>query len=263
MTALTRHLRALTEATTLEEAWRLHVAMMAEYGFDRLLYGYTRHLTPNSIGDIRDAVVLSNHAPDYLAGYIGRGLYRDAPMLAWARTNTGPVSWALLDVWMAEGRLGAAARAVMAFNHRHGVVAGCSISFHEVSPRFGGAIALCARAGMTQAEVDALWAREGETITLLNNVAHLKFTRLPCPNDRRLTRRQREVLEWVADGKTMQEAAAILGVSPATVEKHLRNAREALGAGTTAQALVKAAMANQVFTLRRLAAADANLQTPG
>ncbi|PKP84426.1 MAG: LuxR family transcriptional regulator [Alphaproteobacteria bacterium HGW-Alphaproteobacteria-2] len=263
MTALTRYLRTLTEAETLDEAWRLHVAKMADYGFDRLLYGYTRHLTPSSTGDIRDAVVLSNHSREYLAGYIGRGLYRNAPMLAWARANTRPVSWALLDAWMAEGRLSAAECAVVAFNRRLGVVAGYSISFREVSPRFGGVVSLCARAGMTQAEVETLWAREGETIVLLNNVAHLKFTRLPCPNGRRLTRRQREVLEWVADGKTMQEAALILGVSPGTVEKHLRNAREALGAGTTAQALVKAAMANQVFTLRGLEPSAADLREAG
>lgn len=256
-------MRALTEAATLEEAWHLHVAKMAEYGFDRLLYGHTRHLTPTSTGDIRDAVVLSNHSREYLSGYIGRGLYRDAPMVGWARANTGSVSWALLDTWMAEGRLNAAARAVVAFNRRHGVVSGYSISFREVSPRFGGVIGLCAREGMTQAEVDALWAREGETLTLLNNIAHLKFTRLPCPNGRRLTRRQREVLEWVADGKTMHESAQILGVSPATVEKHLRNAREALGVGTTAQALVKVALANQVFTLRGLAPRETDPGEPG
>lgn len=263
MIALTSHLRALTDATTVEEAWGLHVAKMADYGFDRLLYGHTRNLTPTSTGDIRDAVVLSNLPREYLIGYIGRGLYRDAPTLAWGRTNAGPTSWSRLKQWEAEGHLDDRQRAVLAFNRRHGVIAGYSISFREVSPRFGGIIALCARAGMTQTDVDALWAREGETITLLNNVAHLKFTRLPCPNGRRLTPRQREVLEWVADGKTMLEAALILGVSPGTVEKHLRNAREALGANSTAQALVKAAMANQVFTLRGLEPRSADLREAG
>jgi DNA-binding CsgD family transcriptional regulator len=36
-----------------------------------------------------------------------------------------------------------------------------------------------------------------------------------------LTRRQREIMEWIAEGKTSAEAAIILDISPRTVEKHL------------------------------------------
>ena len=45
---------------------------------------------------------------------------------------------------------------------------------------------------------------------------------------RALSPRQRESLEWVADGKTTQDVALLMGVSAAMVEKHLRLAREAL-----------------------------------
>jgi len=66
---------------------------------------------------------------------------------------------------------------------------------------------------------------------------------------RPLTRRQREVLEWVGDGKTVQDIALLMGLTPATVEKHLRLAREALEVGTTAQAVLKASYQNQIFVL--------------
>jgi LuxR family transcriptional regulator, quorum-sensing system regulator SdiA len=82
---------------------------------------------------------------------------------------------------------------------------------------------------------------------MLNNVFHLKATSLPYTGVNPLTARQREVLEWVGDGKTMLDIAAILGVAPATVEKHLRLAREALGVETTAQAVLKASYKNQIF----------------
>jgi DNA-binding CsgD family transcriptional regulator len=36
-----------------------------------------------------------------------------------------------------------------------------------------------------------------------------------------LTEREREVLRWVADGLSNQEAAAVLGVLPATIKTHL------------------------------------------
>ena len=51
------------------------------------------------------------------------------------------------------------------------------------------------------------------------------------------------------DGKTTQDAAEIMGLTPATVEKHLRLAREALDVETTAQAVLKASFQNQIFVL--------------
>ena len=64
-----------------------------------------------------------------------------------------------------------------------------------------------------------------------------------------LTNRQREVLEWVGDGKTTQDIATIMDLTPATVEKHLRLARESLDVETTAQAVLKASFQNQIFLL--------------
>jgi hypothetical protein len=59
------------------------------------------------------------------------------------------------------------------------------------------------------------------------------------------------VLELVADGKTMQDIAIVLERNVATVEKHLRGARDALGVETTAQAVRKASVLNQIFRLDR------------
>ncbi|MEL7089988.1 MAG: helix-turn-helix transcriptional regulator, partial [Planctomycetota bacterium] len=104
--------------------------------------------------------------------------------------------------------------------------------------------------GMSQDEVDAMWDEHGNDIQLMNNIAHLKILTLPYVSPKRvLTRRQREALEWVGDGKTMQDIAVLMGLTSATVEKHLRLAREALAVETTAQAVLKAAFANQMFIL--------------
>ena len=53
------------------------------------------------------------------------------------------------------------------------------------------------------------------------------------------------------DGKTTQDIAFLLGLTAATVEKHLRLAREALDVDTTAQAVLKAAFYNQMFVLEQ------------
>jgi DNA-binding CsgD family transcriptional regulator len=52
-----------------------------------------------------------------------------------------------------------------------------------------------------------------------------------------LTRREREILAWVARGKTNREVAAALHLSPGTVRKHLDNVYAKLGVGSRAGAV--------------------------
>ena len=53
--------------------------------------------------------------------------------------------------------------------------------------------------------------------------------------DRALTGRQREVLQFVAGGKTNKEIARLLGISPKTAEFHKAAVSNALGLRTTAE----------------------------
>jgi len=55
-----------------------------------------------------------------------------------------------------------------------------------------------------------------------------------------LTAREREVLEWVAAGKTNRDIAAILGARPRTIEKHLERIYEKLGVETRTAAAARA-----------------------
>lgn len=52
-----------------------------------------------------------------------------------------------------------------------------------------------------------------------------------------LTRRENEVLLWLAEGKTNAEIAVILGISPRTVAKHLENLFSKLGFENRASAI--------------------------
>jgi DNA-binding CsgD family transcriptional regulator len=54
-----------------------------------------------------------------------------------------------------------------------------------------------------------------------------------------LTPREREVLEWVAAGKTDRDVAAIVGISPRTVHKHLQHAYAKLGVETRTAAVMR------------------------
>lgn len=240
----------LTNTNQVEDLWKKHCDRMASLGFDRLIYGFTRFMTQTSFGDPNDFVILSNHSQAYLKGFVEDGLYRHAPMVQWALENEGAGSWRALGKLIETGALSDNMSKVVEFNLTHKVHAGYTISFKSVSSRSKGAIALTARAEYTQDRVDEIWAEHGTDITLMNNLVHLKILTLPMvlPNQT-LTPRQREALEWVGDGKTMQDIAQIMGLTQATIEKHLRLARETLNVETTAQAVAKAAFQNQMYVL--------------
>ncbi len=247
MTDILGHLDAMIATTDVGDLWGLHAEKMRSYGFDRLIYGLTRHGGPSTVGSPEDWLILSTQTSEYMRAFIEGGLYFEAPMLRWALKNKGACSWR----WMADAdsiaNLTPAERRVLEFNRSMGVTAGYTISFLSVSERVRGAIALTAQVGMSQDDVDEIWTDRGCQILLINNIMHLKVQTLPFSGRRKLTKRQREVLQWVGDGKSIQDIAILLGRTPATVEKHLRLAREALGVETTAQAVLKAAQFNQMF----------------
>ena len=244
------NLLLMTNASTIEETWAVLVASMADFGFDRLFYGFTSSRTSKGLGDPGDFLLLSNHEPSYIATFIGDGHYQNAPMVNWALENEGACSWSIIKDLKAKDNLTNEEERVIDLNVSQQISAGYSISFKSVSRRAKGAIGLTAEVGLSQPEVDAIWAVHGETIILLNNVAHLKILTLPFnPDNQTLTSRQREALEWVGDGKTSQDIATLMGLSQATVEKHLRLARKALNVETTAQAVMKALFQNQMFLI--------------
>jgi DNA-binding CsgD family transcriptional regulator len=60
------------------------------------------------------------------------------------------------------------------------------------------------------------------------------------PESPPLTRRETEILRWIADGKTTREIAAILVVSPHTVRKHIEHILEKLDVRTRSAAVARA-----------------------
>jgi len=241
-------IETISDSPSVEGVWDVLVERLAQHGFDRLMYGLTRYKTARSFGDPQDMLILTNHPPAYTDRFIGEAMYFHAPMVRWSEENVGACGWR----WVQENvdSFTPAERRVLDFNKSMGVITGYTISFPHSSHRCRGAMALTARAGTPQNAVDAVWTAHGREVHALCSVAHLKLMSLPHSGSRRaLTRRQREVLEWVGDGKTMQDIADIMGLTPATIEKHLRLARDALDVDTTAQAVMKASLQNQIFRL--------------
>lgn len=63
----------------------------------------------------------------------------------------------------------------------------------------------------------------------------LEARKEPPAAGERLTGRQREVLQLIAEGRTMKEVASLLSISPRTAESHKYEIMELLGAQNTAE----------------------------
>ena len=70
----------------------------------------------------------------------------------------------------------------------------------------------------------------------------------PSDSAQRLTARQREVLQLIAEGRSAKEAAAVLKMSIRTAEAHKARILEALGLRTTAE-LVRYAIRNGIISV--------------
>jgi DNA-binding CsgD family transcriptional regulator len=220
-------LNRIAASSSIDEAWELAAAYFRQLGFSRINYGFTRFRHLKTIGDPDDALFLSTCDAAYVQRYFVDGFYAKTPVFRWAARNSGACTWAWVKAAFEAGRLSAEEMDAVRQNAAMGVVAGISVSFPEI------------------------FAQRREEILAVANMMHLTIVQLPqLSRHRALSPRQREALEWVADGKTTQDVALLMGVSPAMVEKHLRLAREALAVETTAQAVAKGALLNMIFQRR-------------
>ena len=240
MNVLLKSLGEIGAAETVDEVWKTVIAYVSPLGFSRVNYGLTRYRLGASVGNLDDTLFLTTMCPDYIAKYLHCGVYAHTPIFKWLMLNTGVTSYRWAEDDYLAGKLSEDESEAMKLNKEFGIRAGIVISFPDSSQRIKGAIGLSADKDLTHDDVDRIWKAHGPAISAICNMMHLKIINLPMTSAARtLTARQREALEWVADGKTTQDTGILMGISVAMVEKHLRLARNALGVETTAQAVAK------------------------
>jgi LuxR family transcriptional regulator len=257
---LTR-LARIARADRIDDVWAEAADHFAGLGFRRVNYGLTRFRTERSIGDPEDALFLTTSDPDYARLYVRDEFFKRTPVYRWLLHNEGLTTWRWVQEDYAAGRLPPEEAEAVRINARYGIVAGIAIGF-PATQRTKGALGLTADPGLTHDGVDAILARDRPAIEAVAHMMHLRLISLPARYvRRRLTPRQREVLEWVADGKSAQDIGTLMRISAAMVEKHLRLARAALNVETTAQAVAKGTLLNLIFS-RGPAAPDARAAVP-
>lgn len=191
--------------------------------------------------------MLSNHEPAYVKHFITEKRFQLSPFFIWSFNNTGFISWSKTDkLEIPEAALPMAMQ-IAEENRNFDVTAGVTASFPNSRPSQKSTASICARRGISQDEVDDIWAHNRDVLEGCMLAFDLKCLTLPAPEHKNLlTQKQREVLEWVAAGKSVDDIAVIIGRSRSTIEKHLSKSREMLEVTSNAQAVAKLIFLNQL-----------------
>ncbi|PWJ16993.1 helix-turn-helix transcriptional regulator [Jannaschia seohaensis] len=233
----------ILRANTVGAAWKTFVRVTLSLGFDFLLYAQARHRGPPDPIDPAEVLLLHHGPREWLDAYVDEQLYICNPLFEWAQSHGG--FKAVSEV--AEGFDGPVTRQLhrlMELRKAHGIGPGFLGGLQDAIPGVNGAMSICLAADVDDRDAYAIWQVHGTAIETLARTLHLRVSTLPQPLLRPLSSRQREVLEWSSQGKTVKDIALIMEVEATTIEKHLRLARQALNATNTSHAVRKALTLN-------------------
>ena len=246
---LARLLARLLASQDRDTIWTLTTGFFRSLGFADVIYGYSPDSRGAELGSPDDFLLISTLPRPVLDELVQRGHYWQSMTFRWALQNTGIAPWSRGPVDCGLPADFTYSPEALMFFDRVGLRTGACIGVFAERARGRAVVALVGPPDSSQETIDALVAAHHDALFTVAAVMHQRLSSLPLRLERRsLTPRQREVLEWVAHGKTAADIALIMGISAPTVEKHLRLARETLGVETTAHAVVKAAALNEVFT---------------
>lgn len=157
------------------------------------------------------------------------------PIVQEARRRLSPFTWEELQT---DDDFGGVWRETFTKGREHGWVGGFAVPIHGP----GGYVGLMSYAG-----TERRWsASEKAVLVAVAHAAHERGRSLYRPEgDSRLpklTTRERQVMRWIANGKTDTEIAAILSLSATTVHSYAEQAKRKLGARTRSQAVSEAVL---------------------
>ncbi|MGD1925797.1 MAG: LuxR C-terminal-related transcriptional regulator [Paracoccaceae bacterium] len=180
---------------------------------------------------------------EWLDHYQGSSYFRIDPGLQRVRTATGPIHMSFDErhpTYTAKGRARTMFEEMTSFKARGSYF----VPFRESRAAPAASVNFLTDRDGRQFD---LWLDEfATTLNLYAVVAHTRIYELmrprPCgvSDGNPLAARERECLQWLAQGLKSDRIAERMGISDRTVEFHLRNARSKLNAATREHALAKA-----------------------
>ncbi len=225
-----QHTLSLANAMAVDVLVETYYAAVQEFGCKYfILTGLP------SAGQRFDQLVLERFWPeDWMSHYVSRDYVKHDPVVLTCVSRKRPFTWK-----EAVGRTrayGPTANRIMMEAVDAGLRDGYCVPV-IVRNALTGCISLAGDA--PSAKADALPSLSALSLTFASRLQFLtdrKFHR----DGPRLSQREREVLSWVAAGKTAWEISRILRISESTANKHVTSAMRKLDCVTRSQAIAKA-----------------------
>ncbi|MCE3264458.1 MAG: LuxR family transcriptional regulator [Pseudoduganella sp.] len=198
-------------------------------GYDFFAYGIRMPLPLSR----PQTLMINNYPPQWQQRYVEQSYLNVDPTVAHALHSTAPVQWS--------ESLFAPARHLWEDAQGHGL----HVGWAQAAVNAHGAVGMLTLARSGEAISDGELAANGLRMHWLVHAVHENAARVlapQLPQLPQLTERECDVLRWTADGKTSSEIGDILGVSERTVNFHINNCMEKLGAANKTACTIKAAM---------------------
>lgn len=225
------------EVTAAADDGKLLCDITREWAEARGLPFITYHMVSTDGLPAPLATHFSTYPKDWVEYYIQSGLFFKDPVVFHAQRAVVPFAWHDLEV---RGQLGSG-KIVIDEASDAGIANGLSIPVR--GPQDFAMFSVCPD-GLNAQQASRLYAEMQGDLVLLAMTVHERARALLRPEiltgERTLSPREREVLQWVAAGKSSWDISQILNVSEHTVKWHIRETLKKLGCHDRTHAAVRA-----------------------
>lgn len=212
---------AIERATEPADIWKIIVAFLAAHGLHR---GGYRHLPPLGAPDAGvNRIQAHGHRKDLVERYVSEGIFRADPRMQHGKRALEPFYWDELPEFVPKTERD---QIFLALAAEADIQQSLAVPVYGPHGR-NGIFGVVLPSGVRRLPPETV-----RSLARVFQLAHQRFCTLllaqlePPP---RLSRREEEVLAWVARGKSNPVIAEILGISSHTVDAHLRRVYLKLG----------------------------------
>jgi DNA-binding CsgD family transcriptional regulator len=223
---------AMERARNSDELRKEMERFAREMGFEHFAYA----LTVNAPSLKPQQYFINGFPTAWLERYLSQDYFKVDPIVKHAQHSAMPAIWT--DEMFHDGKSAQFWDEAQAY----GLQAGLSFAVRE-QPGVTGIFSLARDRvlEMQGQDLAALVGRAQMFASLLHHaVARIDLPKLLPSPDATLTSRERECIQWAADGKTAWEIGQILSIAERTVVFHINNVIQKLGASNKTQAIVRA-----------------------
>jgi len=216
-----------------EELVAVFLKFLSGFGIDRFMLGeLSQHSTSekeNTLG------ILVNYPEEWFNHYMANNYVDYDPVYRKALSSIAPFTW---DEVQNEG-ISLEARRVMDEAREFKLCCGIGVSVHQTSGRSIG-IGFAGSENGVRCDKDALSMIHLASHQLVMVYSDLADIKIPGHEGINITEREREVLLWIALGKTKASIAEILSVSESCVKRHCENIFRKLGTNNLPSSVARA-----------------------